>query len=212
MTTHSQSEPPVFNQLLEIWLRPRATIRSIVETNPYRFVWILAAISGIYQWLDNAVKREAGDTLALATIVIFALVLGSIGGIVTLHVAGFLFRVSGELFGGRASGEEVRAALAWSSVPDSFLLLLYIPYIVLFGREGFMSVELGGEYTEIQMIATLFLGVVVGLPLVVWKAYISVMTMAEVHRFAWWKGLLTYLVGFAIVLIPAVGLFLFLNR
>lgn len=211
MTTHTPTETPVFNQFLEIWLRPRATIRAIVETNPYRFVWILAAISGIYQWLDNAVKREAGDTLALTTIVIFALVLGSIGGIVTLHVAGFLFWATGSMFGGRASGEEVRAALAWSSVPDSFLLLLFIPYIILRGREGFMSAELIGEFTGIQWIATLLIAGV-GLPLVVWKAYISVMTMAEVHRFAWWKGLLTYLVGFAIVLIPAVGLFLFLNR
>ena len=207
MTTHSPAETPLFSQFLEIWLRPRATIRAIVDTNPYRFVWILACISGIYQLLDNYVKREAGDTLGLTAIVVFALVLGPIGGVVTLHMAGFLFRVTGGMFGGNASGEEVRAALAWSSVPDSILLLLYIPYIFVLGREGFMSVELGGEFTGLQWIALLLIGVV-GLPLTIWKAFISVMTMAEVHRFAWWKGLLTYLVGFAIVFIPVVGLFL----
>lgn len=211
MTTHSQAETPAFRQLLEIWLRPRATIRAIVDTNPYRFVWILAAISGIFQWVDNAAKREAGDTLGLTAIVVLALVLGPISGILTLHVAGFLFRATGGMFGGRASGEEVRAALAWSSVPDSFLLLLYIPYIALWGREGFMSAELAGEFTGIQWIVLLLIGVV-GLPLTIWKAFISVMTMAEVHRFAWWKGLLTYLVGFAIVLIPVVGLFLLIGR
>lgn len=206
METQPQKKTSFFQLFMSIWFHPRATIRSIVDTNPRRSVILLACISGIYQTLDRMTKQGAGDSMGLIEIGLIALIAGPIAGLFALFVGRFLFQLSGKIIGGKATGAEVRSALAWSSVPDSILLLLFIPYIAFLGREGFTSVEAGAELTSLQAAVAVFYAFVVALPLVIWKAFISVQCMAEVHQFAWWKGVLTYVIGFAIVIIPIVVL------
>ena len=206
METQPQKKTSFFQLFMSIWFHPRATIRSIVETNPRRNIILLACISGIYQTLDRLIKQGAGDSMGLIEIGLIALIAGPIAGLFALFVGRFLFQLSGKIIGGKATGAEVRSALAWSSVPDSILLLLFIPYIAFLGREGFTSVEAGAELTSLQAAVAVFYAFVVALPLVIWKAFISVQCMAEVHQFAWWKGVLTYVIGFAIVIIPIVVL------
>lgn len=206
METQPQRKTSFFQLFVNIWFHPRATIRSIVETNPRRSIILLACISGIYQTLDRMAKRGAGDSMGLIEIGLIAIIVGPIAGLFALAIGRLLFQVSGKIIGGKATGTEVRAALAWSSVPDSILLLLFIPYIAFLGREGFTSADAGVELTTLQVVVGLGYSFGIGLPLVIWKAFISVQTMAEVHKFAWWKGLLTYVIAFAIVAVPIFAL------
>jgi hypothetical protein len=57
-------------------------------------------------------------------------------GIIHLDIGGAILRWTGSWFGGQASSEEVRAAIAWSSVPRIWALLLLIPELALFRNES----------------------------------------------------------------------------
>ena len=73
---------------------------------------LLAVIGGIAESLNRASTQDLGDTWPVVGIVLLALLLGSIGGILSLYISGALFRWTGSLLGGQASSEQVRSALA----------------------------------------------------------------------------------------------------
>jgi len=53
------------SHFLTIWIKPRGTIRQILDTNPQQYVLLLAALSGIYRALDRASGQGYGDNLSL---------------------------------------------------------------------------------------------------------------------------------------------------
>jgi hypothetical protein len=122
-----------------MWTRPRATIAQIVQRDPTHMVLVLAAIAGFGQALDRASMRSAGDTLGLPTIFVAAAVAGPVDGLVTLYLGSLLLRLTGSWIGGKASGEQIRAAMAWSGVPLIWALLLWIPELAIFGTELFTT-------------------------------------------------------------------------
>ena len=79
---------------LTIWTRPRATIRAIVDTNPFLHVALLAMVGGVVQTVDRAVQRNAGDTLSLPAILGLAVLFGPIGGLIGLFVGGWFVRTA----------------------------------------------------------------------------------------------------------------------
>lgn len=190
------------NPFLNIWIRPRGTIRQIVDNDPDKYVIILATISGVYQSLDRAAKRSFGDDMSLVAIILISLFIGALGGILSLYIGGALFRWSGSLFGGTADSTHVRAALAWSSVPDIVLLVIFIPIIAVFGHDWFTSSTAWMDANESLALVVVGLLAFVGLILVVWKAFLFTKCLAEVHSFSAWRGLVSIVVGFLIVIVP----------
>ena len=82
------------NPWISMWVHPRRTIRQIVETNPERKVLLLAAISGIPETLSNASTKSSGDHVSLGVLLALALLLGPVGGLLSLVIGGFLLRVT----------------------------------------------------------------------------------------------------------------------
>jgi hypothetical protein len=186
METEVQIDP--LNPWVSIWIRPRETIRWIVETDPTRQVILLAALSGIAQSLARASERSLGDIISVPIIFIIALIAGSIGGILSLYIGGALLRWTGSWFGGQAASEEVRAAIAWSSVPIIWSLLLLIPELALFGEELFTSAT--PRIDANPLLQFLLLGfVAVEIVISIWAFVLFLKCLGEVHRFSAWKAL-----------------------
>lgn len=101
-----------FNPWIEIWFRPRKTIRRIVDSNPKRWVILLAALAGVANVLDQASARSWGDSLGLPGILAMAVVLGPLLGLAGLAIGGWWYRWTGSWFGGQANTDQVRAAIA----------------------------------------------------------------------------------------------------
>ena len=55
--TQSSGIPTNFNPWLEIWYRPRYTIRQLIQWYPKRGVYVLAAVAGYVRYLNTAVDR-----------------------------------------------------------------------------------------------------------------------------------------------------------
>ncbi|KAA3645518.1 MAG: YIP1 family protein [Chloroflexi bacterium] len=188
------------NPWLSMWIRPRETIRHIVSTNPEHHIYFIAVLSGIYQALDNATDRSLGDTLPLVSILIFALVIGGFVGIIRLAIEGWLLGMVGNWFGGKSNSKEMRAAVAWSSLPSIILLIGFVPIILIFGRDWFTSTLPGIGLPAILMIGAFSL--IIGIIGFVWRAFMLISSLVELHAFSAWRAIATIVVGYAIPTIP----------
>jgi len=201
MELQSRSRP--MSPFISIWVKPRATIREIVDTDPTKYVLLLSALSGVSQALDNASRQNAGDSLPLIVIFITCFLLGPIGGIISLYIGGAIFRWSGSWFGGRATSEEVRAAIAWSSVPAIIISLpVWVILLLLYGQENFTR-------ATPRMDANPTLALFISLPLLfatitagIWSLVLLIKCVGEVHRFSAWNALAAIILGPLVFIIP----------
>jgi len=186
---------------LTIWVKPRQTIRRIIESDPKHQVVILAMLAGVSRALDRAASRNAGDALSLPVILAICVVAGPIGGLPSLYIAGALLRWTGSWLGGKASSEEVRAAIAWSSVPMICTLPLWIPKLVLYRNELFQSSM--PRVQAIPLLALPLLGfVAIEITVTIWAFVVLLKCLGEVHGFSAWRALVALTLAFLIVFVP----------
>jgi hypothetical protein len=200
---------------LSIWIYPKRTIRFIVDSNPRMWVLPLAMTSGVTTLLNNAITDSWGDTLPILAIPAILIIAGPIFGLFSLYLGAGLIRWSGGILGGKATSEEVRAAIAWSSIPSIAAELLSIPMILIFGSESFTTETPRFEtfvYSNPEI--WIFLRyVLLGLALIaivmrIWSIVISIRSLAEVHRFSSWRVIVAILIPAAILLVPLLCIYL----
>lgn len=189
------------NPWFSIWTRPRATIQQIIDTDPTRMVILLAALSGISQTLDRASFRSVGDTLELPTILLIALIAGPIGGILSLYIGGALIRWTGSWIGGTGTSENLRAAIAWSSVPVIWILPLWIPVLGIYGEEMFTT-ETPRLDASLKLLFLLVGIALFEVAIGVWSFVILLKCIGQVHEFSAWRALGNVVLAFLLIVVP----------
>ena len=166
---------------LSIWTRPRATLRQILQEDPRRSLFRLAALGGIADALGLVVGSGLGDTLSPASCLAIALVGGALGGILFLFISSGLILIAGRWLGGRGGGAQVMAAVAWSSVPEIWGLLLWLPRAALLGEEVFREAP---SRIEGNPPAALFLGFLMLAQTLIgfWGFLIALKCIGEAHQ------------------------------
>lgn len=191
--------PP--NPWFSIWLRPRATIQQIIDSDPRRLVLVLAAAGGIVEALNRASAKSMGDNLGIPAIFLGAIVLGAISGILSLFIFGALIRWTGRWLGGTASHEQVRAAIAWSLVPYLWVSLMWIPELLLFGEEMFttemprMDADPSLAFAFLGLLLVEFIGGV-------WALVVYMKCLGQVQGFSAWKALGNFLLTVLVFVVP----------
>lgn len=172
-----------------IWSSPRETIRRIVATDPELHVTLLICLAGIGESLNRASNRNAGDQLPLGAILALACILGPLGGLFGVWIYSHLIRISGKWIGGLGDYEEIKAAIAWASVPNVVGLVLWIPLLLITGKETFTEHAPNLVANSNLAIATLLLAIV-QLALGIWSLVLLCNTIAEVQDYqSAWRGL-----------------------
>lgn len=180
-----------------IWYKPRATMRRIVDTDPRKFVLLIAWLAGVLGALNGLVTTAVVELpsnvphlphLGLLGVMVAAGLIG-IAGILGLYGLGSLYRWSGYLLGGTASRVEVRAALAWSQVPGMYLEVVTI-----------VAALLGLYNPPAQHVG--LIQAVIG----VWFLLISLKCLGEVHRFSAWRALGAIVLGTLAMAAVLIGL------
>lgn len=189
-----------------IWVKPRSTIRAIIDSDPEKYVLFLAILAGIVRVLDQTSERGYGDILPFAAVLILSVLFGGAAGLISLFISGAVFRWTGSWFGGRASSKEVRAAVAWSSIPSISMLLIWVLLIAVYGKEMFTSVTPTIDNSPYILLCSALPSLV----LILWAFILLLLTISEVHRFSIWKALGTVAIPVIAVLVPflACGLLL----
>lgn len=191
------------NPWLSIWTKPRQTIQQIVDTNPQHLVLLLAGLSGISESLDRASNRNSGDTLSLTIILPIIILIGPISGIIGLYLYGALIKWTGNWLDGKASGEEVRAAIAWATVPLVFTLPLWIPQIALLGQEIFKS-QTPLLDSNLSLAIILLALVIIEFLAAVWSFFLLMHCLGQVQGFSAWKALGNAILAGLVIIIPVL--------
>lgn len=197
------------NPWISMWTKPRETIQQIVDLNPTRMVLLLAALAGFSRALDRASITSMGDRFELPILLGIAAIAGSITGVVLLFIGGALIRWTGAWIGGVASSQNIRAALAWSGVPNIWALLIWIPQLALVGDELFTSETPRMDASDTLLFS--FLGLsLIEFVIAVWALVVLLKCLGQVQGFSAWRALGNLLLSILIIAVPilivAVGL------
>jgi uncharacterized membrane protein YidH (DUF202 family) len=194
-------DPTAENPFLTIWTRPRATIRGIVDTNPFLHVVPLAMAGGVVQAIDRAIQRNAGDAFSLPAIIALAVFLGPIGGLIGLFVGGWFTRTAGRWLGGHATPEQVRAAIAWSFIPVLATIPILIIQIGFFGRDLFTQSNVTVDSDRFLAVVLMVTGVLEAV-LGIWSFVILLKCVGEVQGFSAWKALGSLILIGLVIFVP----------
>ena len=199
----TNSDP--LNPWFSMWTKPRDTIQQIIDSDdPKNMVLFLAAISGISSILSGAVGNNTGDQQPLVGIIAGALIVGPIAGVIGLYISGMLLSWTGKWIGGRASAEYVRTALAWAHIPVIWTVLLWIPEILIFGQETFMTPD---ENSLVTTAPYAFYEVgfgIIKMTASVWAFILLLKGLGQVQGFSAWKALWNLMIPGLLFLIPII--------
>jgi hypothetical protein len=185
---------------LTIWLHPRVTIRAILAHDATYLVLPIVALTGVSQALNRLADRNAGDRLSFTVILLLAFVAGPLGGILGLYLGAALVRLAGRWLGGNASAEQIRASLAWGSVPALWGGLLWIPAIALTGSALFsadMAQTVG--HRVVRTVAALL---IVQAGMTIWSFFTGLHCLGETQGFSAWRALGNLVLAGAILIVP----------
>lgn len=188
------------NPWLEIWTKPRETIRAIVKFDPKYLFFLLSGIYGFPLVLQFAQNLSLGERASTLTLFVIALLLSVFIGMLGITIISRLLYWTGQWIGGRATYSHVRAAVTWSNVPNVVNVVIWLVMMGVFGARlftrGFAEATFVGH--ELTLVFFAFLIQVV---VAVWGFIIALKTLGEVQGFSAWKALLNVLIPFFMVAI-----------
>jgi hypothetical protein len=207
----NEKKPPLIpieyehvNPWIGILYKPRAAVRTVLESTAKRDVWLIPAMGVLFGiiaiCLAVGVDYLTSDTLTLDTeiesIFIIPIILVCIPIyyfmlLVSIYLLGWFYAFTGRWLSGHGTASDLRAAYVWSFVPGLHLgALLLLPYL--------MFVAFGPDPDQIQETpGLLFVGffVVLYLCVCVWFMILHSKCIGEAHRFSAWRGLGTYVLA-----------------
>lgn len=197
---------PHFNPWLEIWYRPRTTIRRIVQSKAKRDIYLIAVFVGYAQFLQQARVQAMGDTIPFMSIIGQGLITGAIGGIVSLALSTFVISLVARRLGGVAETDETMAALSWGQAPVILTLGLWILQIGVYQDDIFKSrIIISEENAFFSFLPVALLGL--GILISIGQFILTSLTLAEVHRFSIWRSIGTLIFSIAVVFVPLIACF-----
>ena len=197
----------IISSIISICIKPRATIQKIVDKNPKDSVILLACLAGISSVLGRASLRGMGDTMELFDIILLSLILGPFSGVISLYVGSYLIHWTGKWIGGTSSLQNIRAAMAWASIPMVLTLLLLIPEIIVFGEEMYTTQTPIVDSSTLLLYAFVIFSVIY-LILGIWSFILYLHCLGQVQGFSLLKMFGNILLAGLVIIIPIVLLFL----
>lgn len=181
---------------LTIWFHPRDTVRAILDTDPSRGVMLLYFLAGINYTITRGYRPDTAGDLLVLRIIIGVLFFGAIWGAVSYCIAATILQVACGILGGRGDTEEVRVAVAWSSVPMLGNMAFWAVLIGMYGTEIFRAsfgAAHGGEALVMVYAANFILSV--------WSFVLLVAALAEAQEFSVLRALGALLLSALIILL-----------
>lgn len=182
------------NPWLTIWTRPKNTVARIVQENPNRSLWWLAAIYGFCSLLNLFQSMALGNAMGIVGIFALAVIFSPIYGYISFSIwSGFVYWV-GKWFKGQGSFREVRCSYAWSCVPILINIPLWIIMASLFGNQLFMNTLSANALpkTEVFLLFAILIAKVV---VAIWSLVIFLNALAEVQKYSMVRSIFNVIVA-----------------
>ena len=171
--------------LISFWLNPRQTIERIVADRPPHLVLPLITLGGAASAANLLAGYGVGSEIVSWRTLLICVVGAGIFAVFNLYVLAVVVGWVGRKMGGVASNDAVRAVFAWGMLPSIVGLA-----VVLLIAAGWRIFAPGAEPKLLSSLFDLANGVC-GL----WGLVVTLMMLARVERFGFWRTIATYTVG-----------------
>ncbi|NGX32802.1 MAG: hypothetical protein K1060chlam4_00855 [Candidatus Anoxychlamydiales bacterium] len=186
-----------FNPWLKMWVKPKTTIRKVVDYNPnFRLFW-LSAIYGIVSLLSSSQSFALGHRFHFFLVLFLCLVIAPLWGYIVFSVSSFFIFLSGKWLKGSAKYKEVRSAIAWSNAPMIVNIFLWILLLSIFREDMLRDFPASFVFSKAQRVF-LFLILLSQLVVSVWIIVLYINALSEVQRFSIGKAILNILIAMVI--------------
>ncbi len=163
------------NPWLSMWSQPRTTIRFIIQTNPGHGVFWLSAIYLFHLLFVFSNFYSMGLNVSFYLIFVGILALSFPLGIAWLYFMGWILHFTGKWLHGKAPASYLRASLAWSMVPYTICVLMWLILMVGNSDLVFIQSASGTSLVFINLI-TFILGL--------WAFILLIQSVREVQSFS----------------------------
>ncbi len=188
------------NPWIGMWVRPRETIRAILSYNKSYLIVILYWLYGFPLILQFAQNMSLGDRLSVGAILGIAALGAIVLGFIGMNVGAALFTWTGRWIGGVGSFQDVRTAVAWSSVTNVVAIAIWLVQLAMFGNKifslSFFSIPLVGMELTVTYLCS-----IISIVMMVWGIVILLKAVGEAHQFSAWKALLNVFLPFILIFI-----------
>lgn len=204
-----KADPPD-NPWLLMLVRPTATIRQIVNFDPQFHVMLLACLYGIHSMMGAGIG-DPNKNVGYVVLLPVALIVGPLAGIIAISIAGLATRLAAKAIGGKASEHETQAAIAWSQLPQIYMLpLTCVAAIVVSPDFNIANTILARVVVLVTLIASIIAEI--------WSFVLWLNAIAEVNRFSRWEAFFAFLISalivallLALVAIPFIAMYFMLG-
>ncbi len=188
------------NPWRSIWTQPRETIRKIVSTNASYRLLPLYMIYGFPICLHIAQFFGLGSSLAAGFVLLIALVVSPLAGFIGISFWSILLFWTGQWIKGRAPYKNIRAAIAWTNVPNIVTDLTWVLLGLIIGTALFVPGFGMGEMTMAESRLVLGLSIVQVLASI-WAFVIFIVALSEVQGFSILKAIANVIIPCAILFV-----------
>lgn len=186
------------NPWLSIWTQPKKTIRAIVNTDAKMGFLILCAIYGLPLAFNLAQSFAFSTSVPVWAILVGSLVVCTFLGVIGISISAWLLHFTGRYLKGKADYTAVRAAVAWSNVPNIVTIGMWVLLLIVFGGNVFNKDFSQGQYFGYQA-GILFIVMLVESVVSIWGFIILLNALAEVQGFSIFRALLNIIIPFIVV-------------
>lgn len=188
------------NPWTSVWLHPRKTVQYVVEYKTGSFILLIAAITGIIHFLDQATIQNLGDLLNLPAILLVSLIAGPIFGVIGLYIASGIYHALSMMLGGLGTFEDSRKAFTVSSIVIVIGGLIWIPDLLILRHGNFIS-----DYDfSFGQFGWSIISLIVNFAIGIWSLVVQIATISEVHRFSSWKASLVVFLPIIVLIVIAI--------
>jgi hypothetical protein len=188
------------NPWVGMWVRPRETLRAILSYNKSYLLKLLYWIYGVPVLLQVAQNASLGDRFSMGAIAGGVIVCGMLIGFVGINLMAALFHWTGRWIGGVGSFQELRAAVAWASVPSVVSIVIWATQIVMFGRQLFSVTFFTVPMMGVQL-GIVYISSIISIVAMIWGIIILLKAVGEAQQFPAWKALLNVLLPFIVIFV-----------
>ena len=169
-----------------IWLSPRQTIERIVATRPTYLVLPLAMLGMVAGFYVQLAGVGLAGQLADWRLALGFIVGGAVFGFLWLYPSALILSWIGRLFGGEANARQLRAVIAWSTVPAILGALVTLVIIAVVKTAGGSAIIDNG----LRWLAIAF-----GL----WTTIVFMLMLGRVEHFGFWRTISAYALNSVLV-------------
>jgi hypothetical protein len=179
------------------------TITKIVEENPKRGLWPLAWIYGFLSLINGSQSLEIHTQAQFLLLLVCTAIIAPLWGMLIFSFWSFVVRWVGKLLKGSADFSAIRAAFAWSCVPLTINIALWLLGVAFYGKEAAQVTQPMGA-----PVAMLMLILIAKMVVMVWSLVIYINALAAVQGFSVARSILNIVLAWVAVGLAAALIFM----